>query len=393
MNEHSHLCRFIAAHPEDYERILHTEYDLRIKHDGALAIFNYNVTANFHDPIVQEARGIIIDTERCEVVCWPFRKFGNHNEGYADAIDWSNARVLEKVDGSIIKLWYDHARGAWQFSTNGTIRAELAGVEGQVGLSYGDVLRSADNYADIPFDRLDRDATYIFELVSPKTRVVIEYGVTALYHLGTRSNITGQEREEDIGIQKPASYPLTCLADCLRAATMLNDGCEGDEVTNEGFVVVDGDYRRVKVKSPDYLVMHRLRLSGYLPKRECLLMLLEGGNSAELLLNLNPALLPTAKYYDYRLAELCRSADMLGDLARRLYEEYSGDRGAVARIITKHPLAFIAFRCLTTDQRGSELLRALPVERIAKLIPDYVPEDLNALFVDGVADNADGEGV
>ena len=389
MNANSHLCRFIAAHPDDYEAMLRREYDLRIKHDGALAIFNYNVVANFHDPIVQEARGIIIDTERCEVVSWPFRKFGNHNEGYADTIDWSTARVLEKVDGSIVKLWYDHARSAWQFSTNGTIRAELAAVDGQPLLSYGDVIRRADNYGDIPFDRLDRDATYIFELVSPETRVVIDYGVTTLYHLGTRSNTTGLERCEDIGIKTPASFPITSLSDCLKAASALNDGCEGDEVTNEGFVVVDADYHRVKIKSPDYIVMHRLRLSGYLPKRECLLMLLEGGESAQLLLSLNPALLPTAKYYDFRLCELLRTADLLGDMARRLYAEYSGDRGAVARIIGKHPLAFVAFRCLTDEARGSEILRAMPVERIAKLIPDYQPEDLHALFTDAAESDAD----
>ena len=388
MNVNSHLCRFIAEHPENYEELLRREYDLRIKHDGALAIFNYNVTANFHDPIVQEARGIIIDTERCEVVSWPFRKFGNHNESYADAIDWSNARVLEKVDGSIVKLWYDRAREVWQFSTNGTIRAELAGVDGQLGLSYSDVIRRADNYGDIPFDRLDCDSTYIFELVSPETRVVIDYGVTTLYHLGTRSNITGIERCEDIGIKTPAAFPITSLGDCLRAAAALNDGCEGDEVKNEGFVVVDAAYRRVKIKSPDYIVMHRLRLSGYLPKRECLIMLLEGGESAQLLLSLNPALLPTAKYYDFRLAELCHTADLLGDLARRLYDEYSGDRGAVARIIGKHPLAFVAFRCLGRAERGSEILRSMTVERIAKLIPDYVPEDLSHLFTD----DADKEG-
>ena len=217
---------------------------------------------------------------------------------------------------------------------------------------------------------------------------MIDYGVTTLYHLGTRSNITGIERCEDIGIKTPAAFPITSLGDCLRAAAALNDGCEGDEVKNEGFVVVDAAYRRVKIKSPDYIVMHRLRLSGYLPKRECLIMLLEGGESAQLLLSLNPALLPTAKYYDFRLTELCHTADLLGDLARRLYEEYSGDRGAVARIIGKHPLAFVAFRCLGSAERGSEILRSMTVERIAKLIPDYVPEDLSHLFTD----DADKEG-
>ena len=28
--------------------------------------------------------GIVIDTKNIEVVCWPFRKFGNYTEDYAD---------------------------------------------------------------------------------------------------------------------------------------------------------------------------------------------------------------------------------------------------------------------------------------------------------------------
>ena len=104
MNENSHLCRFLAAHPNDWEERLKRDYGLRIKSDGEYTVFNYNINCDFKDPIVQEARGIILDTVRLEVVCWPFRKFGNYNEGYADEIDWSTARVQEKVDGSIIKL-------------------------------------------------------------------------------------------------------------------------------------------------------------------------------------------------------------------------------------------------------------------------------------------------
>ena len=383
MNPHSFICQFIATHPEDWEGSLRHTLDLRIKREGALAIFNYNIIADFHNPIVQEARGIIIDTERLEVVCWPFRKFGNHTEGYADDIDWEHARVLEKVDGSLIKLWYDHAAKKWQFSTNGTIRSENAGVDGAIGLTFFDVIQRADNFGDIPFDRLDRDSTYIFELVSPETKVIIDYGVTTLYHLGTRSNLTGEERYEDIGIKMPASYPITSLADCVAAATALNrtEGGSG-AVTHEGFVVVDDRYHRVKVKSPDYIVMHRLNLSGHIPKQDCLILLLSGRENIDLYLSANPDLIPTIKFYDYKLAELFLSADRLGEMARRLFDEYSGDRGAVARIINRHPLAAIAFRCLTRPESGSEILRSMPIERITKLIPTYEQEDLSTLFIE-----------
>ena len=67
MNQYSYLCRFIADH-KDWEVILTEEYGLIIKKDGSLALFKYSLECDFADPVVQEARGIIIDTEKCEVV-------------------------------------------------------------------------------------------------------------------------------------------------------------------------------------------------------------------------------------------------------------------------------------------------------------------------------------
>lgn len=378
MNNNSHLCRFIADHPEDWEALLSKQYKLRIKRDGDLAIFNYEIIADFYDPIVQEARGIILDVARLEVVCWPFRKFGNHSEGYADTIDWSSARVLEKIDGSIVKLWFDHARGEWQFSTNRTIRAELAGVEGKPLLTYGALIASAVNYGDIPFDTLDRDMTYIFELVSPDACVVIRYDATRLYHIGTRSNLTGEERETDIGIVKPASYPLTSLEDCLRTAAALNRDTDSDEITGEGFVVVDKDFHRVKIKSLDYVTMHHASTMRSIGKRECVDLILNDPAKLSSACGKQPALVPYVKYYEYRLAELLYQADVMGDLAMRLYEEYSHDRRAVAAVIAKHPLAFIGFHCLDRGKGGRELLLETPFEKWVGHIPDYAPEDIVA---------------
>jgi len=239
MNTHSILCRFLTEHPHNWQALLEADFGIRSKLHGSYAIFNYSHTSSFAEPIVQEARGIILDTETLDVVCWPFRKFGNHTESYADTIDWASARVLEKVDGSIIKLWYDHRADRWQFSTNGMIRADEAPLEESVRGNFGDLIRSACNYGSIPFDALDRSCTYIFELVSPQTQVVVPYDTTALYHIGTRSNVTGQEFDVDIGIRKPASYPIASLQQCMDAAIALNSG---DTVTAEGFVVVDGAF-------------------------------------------------------------------------------------------------------------------------------------------------------
>lgn len=384
MNEKSHLCNFIKNHPTDWEAILTKSYKIKIKHDGPYAIFVYDTECDFADPIVQESRGIIINTETLTVACWPFRKFGNHNESYADKIDWSSARVLEKVDGSIIKLWFDTLEGIWQFSTNGTIRAERAAIDTYPGVRFGDIIKRADNFSDIPFDSLDKTKTYIFELVSPETRVVIDYGTTTLYHIGTRSNVTGVESEESIGIKKPESYPLSSLADCLKAASVLNqtEADTANEVKKEGFVVVDKSWNRVKVKSPDYLATHRITNISAISKRDCVEMLLHNGERTRRLTEASPALIPYFKYYDFKLAELSHSANKIAIIARSLYEEYSRDRAAVAKIILKHPLSGIGFLAIDRDKTrtGAEILLSLPLEKLIKLIPSYEPEDFYNLF-------------
>lgn len=382
MNTRSVLCRFLAAHPNNWMTLLTKEYDIRVKQEGCYAIFNYGHSCDYADPVVQEARGIILDLETLEVVCWPFRKFGNHNESYADPIDWTHARVLEKVDGSIIKLWFDRWGDHWQFSTNGTIRAENAPIGEFTRLTFDAVIRRADNFGDIPFDTLDRDCTYVFELVSPDTQVVVSYPSTTLYHIGTRHNITGRESEMDIGIRKPAAYPIHSLAQCIEAAIRLNRDA-AEEVAAEGFVVVDQNWNRVKVKSPDYIMRHRLTQLKAIPKPDCIRMLLEQPRQAQLLCQANPELIPAVKFYDYHLARLRLQADRLGILARQLYEEYSCDRAAVAKVIGRHPLAWIGFQCLTRETRGSELIASLPQDRLCRLIPDYQEDDLSSLFLQG----------
>ena len=70
---------------------------------------------------VQEASGSIFKfvDGRAQYVCRPFDKFFNVGEVNAADIDWSTAQVREKVDGSLMKIWFDN--GDWHLSTNGTL--------------------------------------------------------------------------------------------------------------------------------------------------------------------------------------------------------------------------------------------------------------------------------
>lgn len=379
MNENSVICNFIKNNPDNWQEVLKNDYSIKIKTENNYAIFNYDVNCNFSDPIVQEARGIIIDFEKLEVVCWPFRKFGNYSEYYCDSIDWDSARVLEKVDGSIIKLWFDFSQEKWQFSTNGTIRAENAPVEKEYNLYFSDIISQAENLKDINFDSLDKTNTYIFELVSPYNKIVVKYPTTKLFHLGTRNNVTGKELEVDISICKPKSYKLKSLDDCVNAAINLNVNGNND-VKQEGFVVVDKDYHRIKVKSPEYLVLSRISQATAILKKDCVYLLINNPEKLDVFSSNYPDLLPSIKYYEYKFVELKNSANKMAIFARALYREFDSNRGDVARVITKHKLSPIGFLALGNEKTGEEILLALPFDKLLKFIPDYEPDDLRSLL-------------
>lgn len=95
----SKILHFIKNHPDSWEEELNSRM-IRTNRSGDRVCFKYGIEADFSDPLVCEARGIIIDVVNQTVVCRPFDKFFNVQEQYAADIDWDTARVLEKIDGS-----------------------------------------------------------------------------------------------------------------------------------------------------------------------------------------------------------------------------------------------------------------------------------------------------
>ncbi|MBQ7653327.1 MAG: hypothetical protein IJS93_03050 [Clostridia bacterium] len=265
------LLDFIEKHENWRELLKEPPYSLNVKEDEGFTLLKYEMlNSDFSIPLVNECRGIILDSNN-KIVCFPFYKFFNYGEVYADKIDWSTARVQQKVDGSIMKLWcYD---GKWRLSTNGSVNAYNAKPDSNWSqdyhdITFGELFESAVNYKDIDFSSLDPNYTYIFELTSPYAKVVIQYPETSIWHLGTRDNRTFQELDVDIGVKKPASYPLKTMQDCIEAAKALPSD-------QEGFVVVDAFWKRIKIKNPTYLRLHRMIANRHLQRYDVVKMLLE----------------------------------------------------------------------------------------------------------------------
>jgi hypothetical protein len=114
----------------------------------------------------------------------------------------------------------------------------------------------------------------MFELVSPLTQVTIFYEEDAVYYLGHRNKLFGKESYEydpywkDFGVREPKVYKLNSISDC----TALVNTFTKDE---EGVVVSDREFNRIKVKSPEYLLAAHAANNGKLGLRTAVRLIQE----------------------------------------------------------------------------------------------------------------------
>lgn len=225
--------------------------------------FNYNAVRN--------ARGIIFRKSDLKIVCWPFDKFFNYGEGLADSINFKKSKVQTKIDGSIMKLWYDEE---WHLSTNGMINAFEAHCP--TGESFGALFIEGLKIGLVELtEKLNKNYTYIFEMVHPLTRVVIPYKEGNVFHIGTRNNLTGEELVLDIGIEKPKEYSFDSLEDVIDITKTM-------PYSEEGYVVVEyngNNTRRVKVKSPSYVAVHHMKNNGVVTYNRIMELILKNEQS------------------------------------------------------------------------------------------------------------------
>lgn len=276
------LLNFINSN-SNWEKILSAPpYNIKVSRDENYILFKYNqLDSDFSIPLVRECRGCIVRQDyfgQYHCVCHPFDKFGNYGESYAPELN-GDLTVLEKVDGSLIKCWWD--LDEFYISTNGTIDAYNAPVgDGLVYESFGELVEVAVTRAGMNWGQFmetcKRGYTWMFELVSPYTRVVVPYEETELYVLGRRNMETGLEEdpyqfESELFnyFKKPEKYEIHSLKDVIDVSERL-------QWDTEGFVVHDEAFNRVKVKSPEYIKAHYLRGNGVITRRRLIEVLLAG---------------------------------------------------------------------------------------------------------------------
>ncbi|MFX0062672.1 MAG: hypothetical protein ACFFC7_10880, partial [Candidatus Hermodarchaeota archaeon] len=199
-------------------------------------------------PFFRHCRGMIINSEG-KIVNLPFLRFLEFD--YADEskkINWQNAIAEEKHDGSLINVFYTNQK--WYIATRRRIEA---------------VKELKDKFLELfgnHFDHLSKEHCYSFELVSSINRITQLYEQDYLYLLLVRNLDTLQEQKHEFKeklaakiptLQLPKQYSVTSLKETRQLFTSLDK-----QPHEEGFVVVDDKYQRLKVKSEDYYFYNKI---------------------------------------------------------------------------------------------------------------------------------------
>jgi len=232
---------------------------LNSKEHGDLILFDYSqeTQANFDwDLITLNARGIVFNKVTGEIVARGFSKFFNFEELHGEAgkklpVEFQPNtsglfRTLDKKDGSC-GLTYKYL-DKWHVNTRGSFESDQA------------IWATKWLNKNIKTEHMDGDLTYIFEIIYPENRIVVDYGKKeALVLLGVIDKKTGIELDyvdmqniaEIIGCELTEIYEFEKFEDIFTARDKLT-------ANEEGWVITFDNGYKCKIKGEEYLKVHRI---------------------------------------------------------------------------------------------------------------------------------------
>ncbi|WP_428655929.1 T4 RnlA family RNA ligase [Runella sp.] len=223
------------------QQLIADDYIKVQKHPTApLYIYNYTPKTQYDrvwNELTLACRGLILD-EQYNIVARPFGKFFNLGEMENQVIPNEPFEVFEKLDGSLgILYWYE---GKPFIASRGSFSSEQAQVATEMLYT---------QYAHV-IPNLDPTKTYLFEIIYPENRIVVDYGTERkLVLLAVIDTQTGIDAVQASGFEIVKRYDG--LNDLHVLKTL-------EEANKEGFVVRFRNGYRLKVKFDEYQRIHRI---------------------------------------------------------------------------------------------------------------------------------------
>ena len=232
------------------QRLVSLVYDAA----SGLTLANYSPKAQYDQmwdeyPLLLDCRGIIFRSDG-EVVAKPFRKFFNLGERPTTQISallpHGVPEISCKLDGSLGILFYSQLERAWRIATRGSFTSDQA-------IRATHMWQTRQSMAPP-----DPRWTYLFEIVYPGNRVVVDYGEWhGLVLIGLVETHTG--REMAYATVREEAVRLDLLRVDVEESLDWSLLHQQARPNFEGFVLFWPEHQvRVKVKLAEYVRLHRL---------------------------------------------------------------------------------------------------------------------------------------
>ena len=316
---------------EDLAREPYNLFVRRTENDGRV-LLKYSPASPKNEPICQECRGLILDeNSNWDIVCRSFNRFFNAGEEEAATLS-GNLRVYEKIDGSICRFYY-YADKWWCASMTGIDATQIV-IDGDYNF-FNLVLRALNTY-NLTWESftatLNPDHCYTFELATQDNIVVVPHEGYHLYYLGEYNLRENRELWcPHLLTECAKAYDFASLEEVQQAATLLGDN-------QEGFVVADENWNRVKVKGDRYFKLHFMLNNG---EPDYLTLLFNDGKDE--FLSYFPRFAERFTEVEEQLADIEWYAELLRDNTSYLWDYTRKDFAASIDVIK--PFQSFVYRC------------------------------------------------
>ncbi|MFW6246977.1 MAG: T4 RnlA family RNA ligase, partial [bacterium] len=220
----------------------HPEYDIWI--------LNYSKDTQFErawDIYTLSCRGLIVDADG-NVLARPYMKFFNYEE-VIDTVDMNRPfEAYEKMDGSLVILFYYAKEQKWIVASRGSFISDQAVMANKIVEDKIDTLLLSSAH------------TYVFELISKFNRIVVNYGdIEDLILLGMIETDSGVETSYDeMNMEHSNHMSIVKRHFKYDDVVSVTDLKLLEEDNREGFVVRFEDGERIKIKFDEYCRLHRI---------------------------------------------------------------------------------------------------------------------------------------
>lgn len=273
-NKDKELLSFIGKKLVQNDEQWFKDNAINVKDTGKYFVLNYDQIAAYVIGVNEYnrlTRGTVFD-KKGNIVSLPFKRFFNYGEEQADRLDFSKAQIVEKLDGSLLSVFFDennkpvyNTRKMISSSEKDmavTSKSFTSDEEVSLMKEFGKYVKQV-NFQDAKDVLGTNNVVFIFEAITSKNKVVTSYTADALglYLIGCRIMDTLEELSEEeldeiakyLNVKRPKIYSFT--GNYKEIKKMLDEMDQFSE-DFEGFVVRQAN-KRVKIKKDSYLKLHK----------------------------------------------------------------------------------------------------------------------------------------